>query len=78
MEKFGIFELLDALSALTAQKEEQASPPAEQTAERKRPDETFVPPSYGEAQSAPPAAHDADALAGFLARHDAVARKAKK
>ena len=75
MEKFGIFELLDALSALT----EQNAPPAEEPAPSPRqPDGTFDPPVY--ANDPPPKAggREADALAGFLARHDAVARKAEK
>ncbi len=74
MEKFGIFELLDTLSALTADKE-----PAEPTAPaaaNKTPgqDEAFAPPAYG-AQPAK-GRTGADALQGFLSRHDAVARKA--
>lgn len=73
MEKFGIFELLDALSALTARE-------GEGTAPEKQTDAAYRPPVYGE--SAPPAESSpsakADALAGFYARHDAVARKAEK
>ena len=86
MEKFGIFELLDALSALTAPNEPPETP---QNAGRKR-DEAFDPPAYG-ATSEPPqgggeggkedekeSGKDSGALTGFLARHDAVARKAEK
>lgn len=89
MEKFGIFELLDALSALTAvPPEEELSPSAL--------DSAYLPPDYPladpqqesssrtaeekPASSEPPKAPrpDQDALAGFYARHDAVAKKAGK
>ena len=91
MEKFGIFELLDALSALTAlPPEEEGAPP--------KTDSAYLPPNYPtfgsqeEQRSTPsaqknadPAAEppksprpDQDALAGFYARHDAVAKKAGK
>lgn len=71
MEKFGIFELLDALSALS--EAPAAAPPPAETA-----------PANGEAPAppAPPAGSpgkgraEAEALQGFLARHNAVARKA--
>ena len=63
MEKFGIFELLDALSALTAQN---------------GPEGAFDPPAYGEKPPQKTGGRENDALAGFLARHDAVARKAEK
>ena len=78
MEKFGIFELLDALAALTA--------PAEEPKEEKKTlDPAYLPPDYANAekreepQEQPkPPKPEADALAGFYARHDAVAKKAKK
>ncbi len=67
MEKFGIFELLDALSALTAG--EQTQPKAD--------DPAFSAPAYGtETPSAPNAGRDA--LGGLLARHEQISRKAKK
>lgn len=90
MEKFGIFELLDALSALTA------VPPEEEPSASAL-DSAYLPPDYplsdsqpesssaraAEEKSAavePPKAPrpDQDALAGFYARHDAVAKKAGK
>lgn len=76
MEKFGIFELLDALSALTAG-EEKPSPQ----------DAAYLPPVYPGSEPPPegkepeprtPPAAEKDALAGFYARHDAIARKAGK
>ena len=89
MEKFGIFELLDALSALyPALKEENQ--------EEKTFDSAYLPPNYSTAQDTnhtpksdetpnvnPPEPHktphpEADALSGFYARHDAVAKKAGK
>lgn len=78
MEKFGIFELLDALSALTAKTEDSPSP-AE--------DAAYLPPSYGAENAAPPQSAptdfkspgaERDALKDFLARHDAIAKKAEE
>ena len=80
MEKFGIFELLDALSALTAQNGPAPPEAAGQSAEPRRPDGAFDPPAYAkeEDRGQGQKADGRDALAGFLARHDAVARKAEK
>lgn len=85
MEKFGIFELLDALSAitapsgdLTAPQSGPSDPPPEKPAGPKKPDEAFQPPVYGTVPPASPPPRESDALADFLARHDAVAKKAKK
>ncbi len=79
MEKFGIFELLDALSALTAQNEPPQEPAAEEKEPApKKPDGAFAPPSYGSEPPAKTGGREADALSDFLARHDAVARKAEK
>lgn len=63
MEKFGIFELLDALSAVTGT---DGAPAAE------RPPEQTPPPA------GPSAPHKTDAIEGFLRRHEALSRKAKK
>lgn len=80
MEKFGIFELLDTLSALTAAGDaargESQPPDAE---------------AQSAPQAAPPAARAAapaeqqsgqtrgsDAFAAFLARHDETRRRAEK
>ena len=90
MEKFGIFELLDALSALTA-----VPPEEEQAADAL--DAAYLPPDYPlpkpQKDTSPPHAEkmhdvegeppktprpDQDALAGFYARHNAVAKKAGK
>lgn len=74
MEKFGIFELLDTLSALAPEKETQHD--AEKTEKNPPvPDGAFAPPSYPDGGNAKTKT-SADALQGFLARHDAVARKA--
>ena len=61
MEKFGIFELLDTLSALAA----PPAPPKETTS---------LPPS----EPSPHASSSKEALAAFLARHDALRKKAGK
>lgn len=87
MEKFGIFELLDALSVITAQQNPEAEKPSAQ-------DSAYMPPAYGSPQpnsqteptppqkdepkpeSKPQPHAEADALAGFYARHDTIAKKA--
>ena len=74
MEKFGIFELLDTLSAILAGEKEPAAaqkPPAEQPAPQ---DTAFAPPAYsgentGENRS------EIAALSSFLAQHDKVSKK---
>lgn len=74
MEKFGIFELLDALSAITA-----AQPPAQQ--QPRQDDAAYLPPVYGDAPQPPaqePARQTDGALASFLARHEAIAKKAER
>lgn len=72
MEKFGIFELLDALSALTERPE--AAPSS--AAEKKRPDASFAAPSYG-ADPLPPPAGEKGALDGFYARHERIRKSVK-
>ena len=85
MEKFGIFELLDALSVLTAKEDTEKSVSPSAT------DNAFAPPKYSAPDKSPDGEENAaaetdtestaprhDALSNFYARHDAVARKAKK
>ncbi len=77
MEKFGIFELLDALSALTAR---DTAAPNDEKNQPSPDDRTFRPPDYGQTateQTVPRQTND-DALSAFLARHSAVAKKADK
>ncbi len=69
MEKFGIFELLDALSAMT-------DTPAEENKAR-TPDEAFAPPTYGMPASEPPARTNS-AFEGFVARHEEARGRVKK
>ncbi len=80
MEKFGIFELLDALSAMAAAAEKPSPPEKEEPKEETRggrvPDPSFAPPAY-DGTPAPLPSAPANALGDFLARHDAVAGKAK-
>lgn len=73
MEKFGIFELLDALSAITAAEPAQQQPQQNDAAYR-APDDQGAPPSQA-AQEKP---HTDGALSSFYARHEAVARKAEQ
>ncbi len=68
MEKFGIFELLDALAAMT-----ESAPPAEQ---KRTPDAAFDAPAYGEEVRRDP--EGGTAVGGFLARHDETSRRVKK
>lgn len=101
MEKFGIFELLDALAALTAREEqtndgnETEPAPVVQTEKPQAAapspcDAAFSAPVYetafGEsgnketetAEKQPHKSMEADALAGFYARHDRIAKKIKR
>ena len=89
MEKFGIFELLDTLSALLSVKSEPQQPEKESAPPSAR-DTAFAPPAYGGAETTAPeisANNNAEAtspepprqntaLSAFLARHDAVSKKA--
>lgn len=82
MEKFGIFELLDALSAITAPDSPAPPPSARDDApqETRQNDAAFRAPDYGgavpAAQEAKP--HADGALSSFLARHDEIAKKAER
>ena len=69
MEKFGIFELLDTLSALMAEKNGE-----EKREENVRPrpeDAVFSPPSY-------PSSEENGALLGLLDKHDKISRRIDK
>lgn len=71
MEKFGIFELLDALAAIT---EDAAKPDEDAPAAPKTPDESYLPPAYG---GETPAQNESGkrAIDDFLARHERAAEK---
>ena len=77
MEKFGIFELLDALSALTARQPDASDkmPPAESTPPAT---DGRAAPSAAQGHSAAQPSAEKDALAAFLARHDEISRRVKK
>lgn len=68
MEKFGIFELLDALSAIVAPEKETEEPAPAQSGEQ----ETFSP-----APTAPPTANTSaySPVDSLLKRHDEISRK---
>lgn len=81
MEKFGIFELLDALSAIALDKEEPAPP-----VRAKGDDPVYRPPAYGQTESedqgdtpsdppAPPQKTGEYALDEFYRMHDSRAKK---
>lgn len=84
MEKFGIFELLDALSALTAHRggeNDGLTAPPDALASDQKPDKSASsrpadPPQTPHTPSASPAPSP-DALSAFLARHDRMSRKAE-
>ncbi len=77
MEKFGIFELLDALAALAS---ENAPPQESGEAETPRAQEhgKAETPRAQESENAPPpqAERNARALGDFLARHERVRKNA--
>lgn len=78
MEKFGIFELLDTLAALTDSDAPAQTPTAEEGSEgKKMPDDAFRAPTYG-APTEQLRSGETQAIDGFLARHDAISRKAKR
>ncbi len=76
MEKFGIFELLDALSALTARQEDAPAPAPAPSPKPPALDPVFAPPAYGASGQAAPAG--GSALDSFLTRHERTKEKAKK
>lgn len=77
MEKFGIFELLDALSAVLDG--ETDAPPSEET-----PVETHAEPSVTDASFLPPdytgnvPADGGTAISSFLSRHDETVKRIEK
>lgn len=85
MEKFGIFELLDALSQITAVENQPAQPQSPETN-----DAAFTPPSYGNAAEPeqPEAAQSgatepkrndpSKAFEEFLSRHNRISEQADK
>ena len=86
MEKFGIFELLDTLSALgtaaaagTEQERQPApAPPAQEGAEAGRQDGRHEGAQDGAQEASPPPDRGRSALSAFLARHDEVRHRAEK
>ena len=82
MEKFGIFELLDTLSAFASAQEapqtEQTEPPAEQPPVQKADvnDKAFAPPPAlsvpSDATDTPP---QTDAFAALIERHENISKK---
>ncbi len=69
MEKFGIFEILDALSAFTATKSEQ---PQEKQETEFTPTEEPSPPTAREKQ------RPADAFSSLIARQEEISRRIDK
>ncbi len=72
MEKFGIFDLLDALSAAMEQSGEEDAPPPAETVTPDAGDRAFAPPSYAGGEEANAA------LSSLLARHEEIKKKIKK
>ena len=77
MEKFGIFELLDTLAALTQPPAQSPAPTLNPPApERKVPDDAFRAPDYGLPSAEVPRS-DVQALDGLLAKHEKIKKKAR-
>ena len=74
MEKFGIFELLDALSAMTERTAVEKSP---EPASAPTPENAaFQPPAYTAPQTDETPSPKTSALNAFLKKHDSVSNKA--
>lgn len=84
MEKFGIFELLDTLSALTAAGDAARGESQPPDAEAQSAPQNAPPSAPPAARAAAPAEQQSgqtrgsDAFAAFLARHDETRRRAEK
>lgn len=94
MEKFGIFELLDALSALTAPDPahdvQKSEPKTENTVSPRAEDAAFSPPVYGGYTPERPAVkapqpsdpqtpvREQDALSSLLSRQEEISRRIDK
>ncbi|MBR7186571.1 MAG: hypothetical protein IKD43_03695 [Clostridia bacterium] len=80
MEKFGIFELLDALAAITQMQDPPAGVAAKNAAEKERerklPDASFSPPTYGAPLTQPNPS--STAYGAFMERHERAKGKVKK
>ena len=74
MEKFGIFELLDTLSAILAGEQEPAAAQKPQPEQPSPQDAAFAPPAYSGGNTGENKSEIA-ALSSFLARHDKVSKK---
>lgn len=71
MEKFGIFELLDALSAFSA-------PQSGETDDKKADSADGIAPQKDAPAAAETPSSQRDALASFLARHETISKKIDK
>ena len=71
MEKFGIFELLDALSALSA-------PQGGETDDKKTDSADGIAPQKDAPAAGETPSSQRDALASFLARHETISKKIDK
>lgn len=89
MEKFGIFDLLDTLSAIMAA-DTPAKKPDEAAAAQETDgndigkitpqasDSAFAPPSYGTEKEGGISVAERNAFGAFLERHDAISKKIDK
>ena len=74
MEKFGIFELLDTLSAILIGENGEKAPETPPLERPSMQDPAFSPPAYSGAQTGTEQSTNT-ALSSFLARHDSVSKK---
>ena len=78
MDKFGIFELLDTLSEITAETAEQKTPPSEPAPQRPSPDDkSFQPPDWGGAQEGAQNAQR-NAINELYSRHENISKRIDK
>lgn len=75
MEKFGIFELMDALSAIVSAETPTDDSAPQTTGTPTAQDAAFDPPSYGEEKRDEGPSGQRDALSSFLSRHDNLSKK---
>ena len=79
MDKFGIFELLDTLSQITVETQEDEKPQPEAPASRPSPeDKSFLPPDWSGDGSPEKQQIQRDALNSLYERHESISKRIDK
>ena len=79
MDKFGIFELLDALSQMAAERTETPPSPPQAPAPRLSPDDkSFLPPDLGGEALANEQKMQRDAISALYDRHESISKRIDK